>query len=267
LLVEEAISEMAEELDKKTKSSLLSFAIESAVEAGKLTLQYYRQSVDVERKADDTPVTLADREAEQLIRSSIEAEYPSHSILGEEFEEKGTKSSFRWILDPIDGTQSFVRGVPLYAVLIALQYRHEPLLGVIHIPPLRETVAAAVGLGCFHDGEACRVRNTKSLDDAWVHATDVVSLARHRPAFLRRLLEEVGFLRTWGDAYGYLLVATGRADVMIDPVMKVWDIAPLMPIVTEAGGWFGDLDGNRNAFGDSALACVPALRERLLSLL
>ncbi len=258
---------MTEELDDKTKRALLRFAVKAAEEAGRLTLEYFQQSIRVERKADDTPVTLADRQSEQLIRNSIESEYPSHSILGEEFKDKKTKSPFRWILDPIDGTQSFVRGVPLYAVLIALQYQRQPLLGVIHVPPLEETVSAAVGIGCYHRGERCRVRDTESLADAWVHVTDVVSLARHRPAFLSRLLQQVGYLRTWGDAYGYLLVATGRAHVMIDPVMKIWDIAPLMPIVTEAGGWFGDLDGNANAFGDSALACVPALRERILKLL
>ncbi len=256
---------MNEGLDDKTKRNLLSFAVDTAEEAGKLTLEYFGKSVHVERKADNTPVTLADRESEQLIRHSIETEYPSHSILGEEHGEKETESHFRWILDPIDGTQSFVRGVPLYAVLIALQYNEAPLLGVIHVPPLEETVGAAAGLGCFHGGSKCRVSDTTALSSAWVHVTDVAALARQKPALLHRLLNEVGFLRTWGDAYGYLLVATGRADVMIDPVMKIWDIAPLMPIITEAGGWFGDLDGNANAFGNSALACAPALRDRILS--
>ncbi len=257
---------MSNELDDKTKKSLLEFAVRSAEQAGDVTLEYFRASIDVERKNDESPVTVADKHSERILRDAIEAEYPNHAILGEEYENKNTDSSFRWILDPIDGTRSFVRGVPLYAVLVALQYEGKPLLGVIHIPPLHETVAAAIGVGCFHDGKLCHVSETKSLSDAWVQVTDVVSLAKHRPTLLERLLAEVGFLRTWGDAYGYLLLATGRAHVMIDPVMEIWDIAPLMPIITEAGGWFGDLHGKANALGESALACVPSLRESLLTL-
>lgn len=258
---------MSDEPGYQTRKELLDFATETAQQAGDLTLEYFRQPVEIELKEDETPVTVADKNTEKLIRSAIESTYPDHSILGEEFKEKKGESPFRWILDPIDGTQSFVRGVPLYAVLIALQYENNPLLGVIHVPPLHETVAAAIGLGCFHDGDPCQVADTDSLSHAWVHVTDVASLATHRPAFLNRLLGEVGFLRTWGDAYGYLLVGTGRADVMIDPVMEIWDIAPLMPIITEAGGWFGDLDGNINPFGDSSLACTAALHEQVLNIL
>ncbi|MBS3794538.1 MAG: histidinol phosphate phosphatase [Candidatus Thorarchaeota archaeon] len=253
-------------IDEKNKRKLLDFAVRSAEEAGKLTLEYFRGSFDVERKEDKTPVTVADKRAGRMIRDTIESTYPDHSILGEEYDDKMTDSPIRWIIDPIDGTQSFVRGVPLYAVLIAVQYEEQPLLGVIHVPPLHETVAAAIGIGCFHDGEACQVSNTDSLADAWVQVTDVVSLARHRPVLFDKLSAKAGFLRTWGDAYGYLLVATGRSDVMLDPVMELWDIAPLMPIITEAGGHFGDLDGNQIGFGKSALACAPKLWKEFLEL-
>jgi fructose-1,6-bisphosphatase/inositol monophosphatase family enzyme len=171
------------------------------------------------------------------------------------------------VIDPIDGTQSFVREVPLYSVLLALEYEEVPQVGVIHIPPLQESVSAAIGMGCFHNGLLCRVSETTSLSEAWVQVTDFADLARRRPDFTMNLLTEAGYCRTWGDAYGYILVATGRADVMIDPIMEVWDIAPLMPIISEAGGGFTDLDGNPNPTGHSALACNKKLHEQILDLM
>ena len=244
----------------------LSFASEVAGEAGRLTLEYFLGSISVESKSDATPVTETDRLAEALIRSRIEERYPEHSILGEEAGEKVAESSLQWIIDPIDGTQSFIRGVPLYTVLIALVDKDEPCLGIIHNPPLKETVAGATGLGCFYNGEPCQVSSTANLSEAWVQVTDYAELTRRRPKFAKRLLEESFSCRTWGDAYGYMLVATGRVDVMIDPIMKVWDIAPLKPIITEAGGIFTDLDGNPVAMGESSIACNRALHDEVMRL-
>lgn len=242
------------------------FATRVAIEAGRLTLEYFQGSISVESKSDDTPVTEADRQAEVLIRNRIEKRYPGHSILGEEAGEKIGESSLQWIIDPIDGTQSFIRGVPLYSVLIALVYEGQPYLGIIHNPPLRETVVGATGQGCFYNGMPCQVSSTTSLSDAWVQVTDYADLSRRRPKFAKRLLEASFSCRTWGDAYGYLLVATGRADVMIDPIMKIWDIAPLGPIITEAGGVFTDLDGNSVPMGESSIACNKALHDELMRL-
>lgn len=247
--------------------SLLSFAEDVTVEAGKVTLEYFLKDIEIDRKEDDTPVTIADRKAEEYIRARIVAEFPSHSILGEEEGESQGESSYRWIIDPIDGTQSFIRGVPLYTVLLALEFDGEPQVGVIHVPPVGETVSAANGIGAFYNGTPCQVSSTEHLADAWVQVTDYAELSRRRPDFAKRLLAESYSCRAWGDAYGYLLVATGRVDAMIDPIMNIWDIAPLKPIITEAGGVFTDLDGGDNAMGTSSLASNSMLHKELMDLI
>ncbi|MHA2208244.1 MAG: inositol monophosphatase family protein [Candidatus Thorarchaeota archaeon] len=253
-------------MDALELKDYLGFAVNAAVGAGKITSEFFLGSMDVDTKTADTPVTEADRMAEVYIRERIEETYPSHSILGEEAGEKGRVSDYRWIIDPIDGTQSFIRGVPLYTVLIALEVRGEPLVGVIHNPPLQETVAGATGVGCFYNGAPCQVSSTSELEKAWVQVTDYADLVRRRPKFTKRLLEGSYSCRTWGDAYGYLLVATGRVDVMIDPIMKIWDIAPLKPIISEARGVFTDLDGTPNAKGDSSIACNNTLHKQIMRL-
>ncbi|MFW9802819.1 MAG: inositol monophosphatase family protein [Candidatus Thorarchaeota archaeon] len=254
-------------MDASEIRDFLDFAVDAAVEAGKITMDYFLESLDIDIKADDTPVTEADRKAEKYIRERLEAVYPTHSILGEEGGAKERGADFRWIIDPIDGTQSFIRGVPLYTVLIALEMKGEPLVGVIHNPPLQETVAAGIGFGCFYNGNPCQVSSTSKLERAWVQVTDYADFFRRRPRFATRLLENTYSCRTWGDAYGYLLVATGRVDVMIDPIMKVWDIAPLKPIITESKGVFTDLNGSPNAMGESSIACNEILHRQIMQLM
>jgi len=246
---------------------MLAFAESVAIGAGKVTLEYFHKEIEIDRKDDDTPVTIADRKTEEYIRERVQNEFPTHSILGEEEGESQGKSPYRWIIDPIDGTQSFIRGVPLYTVLIALEYEGEPQLGVIHVPPLRETVSAAKDVGAFYNGTPCHVNSTECLADAWVQVTDYAELSKRRPEFTKRLLAASFSCRAWGDAYGYLLVATGRVDVMIDPIMNIWDIAPLKPIITEADGVFTDLDGMDNAMGTSSLACNSKLHKELMELI
>lgn len=246
---------------------LLTFAQETAIAAGKITLEYFQKPIDIDVKSDLTPVTDVDRKAEIFIRDRIQQTYPTHSILGEEFEEKETDSQLKWIIDPIDGTLSFIRGIPQYTVLLALTYDNEPQLGVIHNPATKETVAAAKDLGCTYNSKPCQVSETSDLSKAWIQVTDYADLWRRRPEFSKKLQSRAGFCRAWGDAYGYLLVATGRADVMIDPIMKVWDIAPLKPIITEAGGMFTDLDGNPNPLGTSALATNSMLHEEIIKII
>lgn len=245
----------------------LEFARELAREAGKVTLKYYRGRLDIESKSDESPVTIADRETERFIRSAIQARYPEHGILGEEFGEENAGAPWRWVIDPIDGTQSFIHGVPLYTVLLALEYQGEPQLGVIHNPPQDETVAAATGLGCTYNGEPCRVSAVSDLAKAWVHVTDYTDLARRRPRFTAALLERAAHTRSWADAYGYLMVAAGRADVMLDPIMSHWDIACLKPIILEAGGRFTDLDGIDTNNGQHSLATNGLLHDQVLELI
>ena len=244
----------------------LDFARELAREAGKLTLGHFRTELEVELKSDESPVTIADRETEKLLVRRILDQFPQHGILGEEFGQVNPEASWRWILDPIDGTQAFIHGVPLYTVLIALTWEQEPYLGVIHNPPQDETVAAATGLGCFYNGRPCRVSRRERLADARVHTTDWANLAHHRPEFSRRLLGETKFARSWADGYGYLMVATGRADVMVDPVLSLWDVAPLYTVITEAGGRFTDFDGNGSIHSGHGIASNDVLHEQLLAL-
>jgi histidinol phosphatase-like enzyme (inositol monophosphatase family) len=187
-------------------------------------------------------------------------------LIGEEFGERRPQARRRWIIDPIDGTFSFIHGVPLYGVLIGMEQEDEPLLGVIHLPALNETVAAARGEGCHWRGQRARVSNTPDLNDAvcLTTGTDIES-DPGLSAALARLGQEAGPARTWGDCYGYALVATGRADVMIDPLMHVWDCAPLLPIIEEANGRFTDWQGRRTIRGGNAVASNGLLHDQVLA--
>jgi len=244
---------------------LLAFAVELAHEAGDHTLRYYGRRVDHLAKADGSPVTLADREAEALLRERIAERYPHHGVLGEEYGEVNPGARVRWILDPIDATRSFMRGVPLYGVLIGVEVDGHAAVGVAHFPPLKETVAAGAGLGCTWNGTPCRVSGVTRLEDALVLTTDPVRLAAD--AGWLGLQARAGLVRTWGDCYGHALVATGRADAMVDPVMNSWDCAPFLPILTEAGGRFTTRDGVETIHGGSAVSTNGALHREVLELL
>ena len=245
----------------------LAFAIATAIDAGKIALAHYQTGVDVELKADRSPVTLADRGAEQLIRTAIGSRFPGHSIVGEEYGADMRPSSFRWVVDPIDGTKSFVRGVPLFGTLIGLEIDGRVDVGVCHVPALGETVAAATGLGCTWNGRTARVSSTGALAEATVLFSDGRMLADRLGGRWARLERSAGLLRTWGDCYGYCLVATGRADVMIDPAMNPWDCAALVPIMREAGGRFSDWAGAERIDGGDAVGTNGRLHESVLDLL
>ncbi|MGH7483505.1 MAG: inositol monophosphatase family protein, partial [Longimicrobiales bacterium] len=240
----------------------LDFAVELAWRAGRLTLGHFRAGVAIETKADRSPVTVADRDGERLIRAALERRFPDDGILGEEFGELRAGAERRWIIDPIDGTRSFARGVPLYGVMIALEAAGVAVLGVLHFPPLGETVYAARGLGCWVDGRRARVSAVATLAEALVLTTDQERLWRQDLADgWDDLRFEAGFVRTWGDCYGHALVATGRAEAMIDPVSAPWDAAALQPIIEEAGGMFSALDGRVTHLGGSAISTNAALAE------
>jgi len=247
----------------------LSFTTETAYLAGRLTLGYYQTGTRPDFKADDSPVTVADRLAEELIRSRIEARYPSHAIVGEEFGEKaGVDAAFRWFIDPIDGTKSFVRGVPLYGVLIGLEIDGVPEVGAAYFPALDEMLAAATGLGCWWNGRRARVSEVEDLSRACMSFTDAGLFDRYgRGEAWQRLQKATYYRGGWGDAYGYMLVATGRAELMCDAVMAPWDAAPFPPILREAGGYFGDWQGNETVFGNEGLATTQILLPEVLRLI
>lgn len=241
--------------EKPELEQLLDFAVRLAREAGEITYHHFKGSFVLDRKADRSFVTTADRDAERNLRANIERAYPGDGILGEEEGEKTGTTGRRWILDPVDGTYSFVHGVPLYGVLIGLEIDGEPILGAVNLPAVSELVYAARGLGCFWNGESARVSKTQSLSDALLLATDFGNCERYGfgPA-TEALARNVDARRTWGDAYGHMLVATGRADIMLDPVMNVWDCAALAPIVEEAGGTFTNWRGEQTIHGGNAIS-------------
>lgn len=247
---------------------LLDFAVEVAWRAGRATLAHFQTGIAVETKPDATPVTAADREAERVARELIEARFPADGIVGEELGATRAGARRRWILDPIDGTRAFARGVPLYGVLLALEEADDVLLGVLHFPALGETVYAARGEGCWWNGRRAHVSRVDRLDQALVLTTDAERLATTgRGAAWNRLRARAAFARTWGDCYGYALVATGRAEAMLDPVLALWDAAALLPVVEEAGGVFTDWAGRRTHRGGHGIATNAALAEEVRRIL
>jgi histidinol-phosphatase len=247
---------------------LLEFSVGLARGAGDITLNYFRKQPETSTKSDGSYVTIADREAEAYLRGQINERFPDDGIVGEEEGETEGRSGRRWILDPIDGTFAFVHGVPFYGVLIALEIQREMSVGVINMPALGEIVSAAQGCGCFLNGESTRVSTTARLEDALLLCTDFRAAAYHGFGraldFLQRTAKTS---RTWGDCYGYVMVATGRADVMLDPVMNLWDCAPLLPIMEEAGGTFTDWRGVRTVDGGNAIATNKLLFDEVMQLI
>jgi histidinol phosphatase-like enzyme (inositol monophosphatase family) len=241
--------------------TFLDFAVDAAHQAGRVALGYYHAGTAVERKADSSPVTAADRDAERLLRRLITARFPSHSILGEEFGAEDRDQAYRWILDPIDGTKSFIHQVPLWGVLVGLVVEGVPSVGVAHFPGLHETFAAARGEGGTWTGGPLRVSATARLDDAVIVYTDGRDLERKLGPRWPRLRDRTALQRGWGDCYGHCLVASGRADVALDPHMNIWDCAALVPIVQEAGGTFTDWKGRPVIDGGDAVSTNGRLNE------
>ena len=248
-------------MSAKRKTDLLSAVEEVARSAGAVALKHFRRGVAVENKDDGTPVTVADRSAEDYARKWIAKRYPRDAVVGEEF--GGVSGKRTWIIDPIDGTKAFIHGVPIWGTMVAVCEGTTVLASAIAFPALRETIAAARGKGTHLNGVRCRVSTVADLSQATVLTTE----ARPGTRGLARLQSRARISRTWGDCYGYLLVASGRAEVMVDPVLAVWDSAPLQPLIEEAGGVFTDYSLAPNAFGGSAIATNKALADEVRGLL
>ncbi len=245
--------------------SLLDFALDATWQAGRISLGYFQTGVAVERKSDNTPVTAADRSAEQLLRKLITQRFPDYGIIGEEFGEQAGTSGLTWIVDPVDGTKSFAAGVPLYGCLLALAEGDQVLVGVAHFPALNETVYAARGMGCFWNGRRARVSTVNRLEDSVLLMSDLVGYGGKTAAW-QKLINSTYIQRTWGDSYGYALVATGRAEIMLDPVMKVWDCGPFGVILSEAGGTFTNWQGKETIYGGESIATNGALFDTVMAI-
>ncbi len=240
--------------------SLMQAAAEVARLAGARALESFGRQLEVEAKHDGSPVTIADRAAEQLAREWIERRFPDDGILGEEFGLVRPEATRRWILDPIDGTLSFIRGVPLWGTLVAVAEGDAVLAGAAFFPAIREIVTAGRACGCWWNEQPCAVSQTRDLAAATVLATDVrFPERRARRDAWDALSRQCRVARTWGDCYGYLLVATGRADVMVDDVVSAWDAAAILPIIEEAGGVLTDWAANPTPFGGDVIATNSAL--------
>jgi histidinol phosphatase-like enzyme (inositol monophosphatase family) len=250
----------------------LELALEAGKEAGKLTVDYFRQRVAAERKSDDSPVTIADREAELHLRRRISTAFPNDGIVGEEFGELPGTSGVRWILDPIDGTKSFITGVPMYGTMIGVEINGRPEIGFVYIAALDEGIYAARGRGAWHfvgkaEPQRAQVSASKSLSEGAFVTSQVDTFDKRGAgeAFLK--LQKAAYItRTWGDCYGYLLVATGRALVMVDPIMNVWDAAAIQPIMEEAGGTFTDWSGNATIYNGEGIGTNGHVLEEVLAI-
>ena len=245
---------------------LTGIARRAAALAGEIVMPLYEQRLTVELKADGTPVTEADRRAEEAMRELFARETPAFGVLGEEHGESPGDGRHRWVIDPIDGTKSYIHRVPLFGTLVALEREGEPVVGVVACHAVGETAWASRGGGAFLNGEPARVSETLSLAGGTVLTTSSVSLHRRSPEGFARLGREVGLVRSWGDCYGYLAVVAGRAEAMIDPVVNPWDISPFVVLLEEAGGRLTTWAG-AGGVGEDAVATNGRVHDALLHIL
>lgn len=254
---------MAASLDLEAELELAKRLVREAEEP---ILSRFQRRIEVVKKRDNTPVTEADREAEELVRRRLAELRPEHGVIGEEHGVHLPQARYRWVIDPIDGTKAFIHGVPLFGTLLALLDGDTPVVGVIHMPALGESLWAARGLGAWLNGSAARVSAVSSLSDALL--CDGSALTVSRSPWGKTWMEmrgEAGLSRGWGDCYGHLLVACGRAEAMLDPIVSIWDVAPMGVILPEAGGRFSAIDGRDGVDFGTGLSSNGLLHESLVS--
>ena len=240
------------------------FAKHLSIVSGSVIGHYFRTDVKVDSKSDASPVTIADKKAEELMRKEIMKEFPKHGIIGEEFGKHNENSDYQWVLDPIDGTKSFICGAVTFGTLIALTYNGEPILGIINQPVLKEFLIGDNNT-CELNGQKVLVRDTKKLSDAVLLTTDHLNIGKYySQGKFNELIKKVKLYRNWGDCYGYYLLATGYADIMIDPIMNIWDSMALIPVVKGAGGTITDYKGKEAVNGNSIIASVPLIHNEVI---
>jgi histidinol phosphatase-like enzyme (inositol monophosphatase family) len=244
------------------------FMIELAERSGDFIRPFFASAdLAIAIKADQSPVTAADRGAEELMRELINRKFPGHGVMGEELGAENPDAEWVWVLDPIDGTKSFMTACPLFGTLIALMHYGVPVLGCIHQPILRQLMLGD-GSTTTLNGRTVRMRGIGRLRDATLLTSDTLNLGRYQngPA-CDQLISQVKLFRTWGDCYGYLLLAGGWADVMLDPIMNPWDIQALVPVIRGAGGMISDWQGRDPVKASSIVAASPALHAQVIAAL
>lgn len=250
------------------EQDIIAFIGELARESADFIMPHFANpDLRIETKDDATPVTIADRGAEKLLRERISQKYPGHGFIGEEFGNENEDAEFVWVLDPIDGTRAFTHGCPLFGTLICLMREGQPWIGAIHLPVSRQLIIGN-GKQAWMNGRPTLVRDTPRLRDALLLATDLKTPAEYQNGEAwERLVSRAGTVRTWGDCYGYALVAGGGADIMCDPVLSPWDLMALIPVIRGAGGVITDWQGNDAVAGKSCVAAIPALHEQVIEIL
>ena len=253
--------------------SRLDHALAWAEDAQSFIMQYYQDvNLIVEDKQDESPVTMADRGAEELLREKIGKHYPEDGILGEEHAEKPSQNGYRWILDPVDGTKSFIHGVPLFGTLIGIEFEKRCEVGVCRFPALNEVVYARRGGGAWwkkgnNDAKPAKCSTISTIEEACFCTTNAARWENHgHSQVYKDLCQRVKLYRGWGDCFGHILVATGRAEIMVDPILSPWDVAALVPIMEEAGGAFVDYEGNTTIYAGHGFSVNSALKDQMLQL-
>jgi histidinol-phosphatase len=243
-------------------------ALTAAHEAGQFALKYFDQGIAVEWKSDDSPVTMADRGAEDLLRKTLLGKFPGDGFLGEEFGDTRGTSGYRWIIDPIDGTRSFVRGVPIWACMVGLEYNGELIAGVVNLPAMKQVYHALRGNGAFRDDVRIRVSDVATLDKAHVYYSSIswFKKAGREKQFLN-LVDQTERQRGFGDFYGFVLIAQGAGEIMIEHGVHSWDLAAIVPIVEEAGGKLTAWDGKLDIEKPDVLASNGLLHEQTLRII
>jgi myo-inositol-1(or 4)-monophosphatase len=248
-------------------SELNPFLKNLADESAKIIRSYFRSKIDIENKSDFSPVTIADKKAEEKIRELIIKEFPTHGIIGEEFGDDKIDSEYIWVIDPIDGTKSFISGALSFGTLIALLKNGKPIIGVINHPILNEFLAGDTQASFLNDHQV-KIRECNSISEATLLTTDHLNISKYQNKNgFEKLINKVKLYRNWGDCYGYYLLATGFADIMIDPVMSVWDSMALIPIIKGAGGVITDYQGNDALTGNSIVAANKDIHREVIKYL
>ncbi|MDR2581774.1 MAG: hypothetical protein LBC85_12395 [Fibromonadaceae bacterium] len=243
---------------KNDNTELLDLVLRAGNIAQSEILKYWQSHLSVEWKADSTPVTIADKKAEELVRAFAQKETPGFGFIGEEFGQENPNAEYQWVLDPIDGTKAFIYGVPLFGSIVAILKKGVPIAGLIQLPALNSKVWASAGGGAFvgdcasSAGSLAKVSNVCELKNSLVLSGTLNTIeSKGYGEWFANIRKNAKLYRGWGDCYGYYLVACGRAEIMADPVVSLWDIAPYPLIFSEAGGAFSTLSGEKILFSES----------------
>ena len=243
------------------------FVVHLANISGNILKKYFRTDISVETKSDNSPVTIADKSAEEAIREKIISEFPDHGIIGEEFGNHNETAQYKWVLDPIDGTKSFITGIATFGTLIGLLKDGKPILGLFHQPIIGELLIGDMKTTELN-GKKNQIRSCDRIEEATLLTSDHFMIGNYKnQKTFDRLAKNVKLYRTWGDCFGYYLLCTGYADIMVDPIMSPWDALPLIPIIIGAGGMVTDYEGNNPVEGNSIIAAASGIHSQVIEIL